>query len=93
MKLRVDVTQEDIANGRKRNPSACMVARAINRASEGMLQAQVCYEHGWLGPELDGASVKLPLKDSVKQLVVMFDQGMVVQPFSFELELPEGLAA
>ncbi len=85
MKIAIAVTEDDIQNGRRCDPNACPVGRALSRA--GVLHS------GVLGPTVvvvDGQArpTVLPLPQSVSEWILEFDGCRQVQAFSFELALP-----
>lgn len=85
--MRIDVTQEDIANGVRLDHRCCPVARAIERAT-GM-QASVDVDRGCNNPSafvVIGSVAAVDLPHSVMWFVKKFDRGGQVEPFSFELD-------
>ena len=82
MKLTVNVTQEDIDNGRRRTCSGCPVALAISRAWGKRIT---------VGPNDFGASHEsIPLPREAMHFVELFDRGhaKTLLPFSFVVEVP-----
>lgn len=82
MRIRVEVTADDILRGRARDCKGCPVARAISRALG--VAASVGSMSFFLGE-----SPCLPLPAPVLEWVGDYDAGRPVAPLSFLLELPE----
>lgn len=85
--MTIHVTQADIENGDSYNSRLCPVALAIARATKC---SRVMAAYGKV--RIDGWSrqkviVTLPCK--VVEFMLMFDSLLSVEPFSFELPLPE----
>lgn len=82
MKHTITVTAEDIAQGLRLSPSACPIAKAVYRATDWAVLVD--------GTNLltggDG-TVKLPTE--AQTFINRFDNGMLVVPFSFEVNLPD----
>lgn len=78
----VNVTAQDIKNGRVGDPCSCPIARAINR-KRGYSRARVGYS--LLIAHTPEGLRKFYLPFHVTQKVLDFDQGESVQPFTFEL--------
>ena len=97
MKVRIDVTQEDIDRAReivgrsayaKTRRCCCPLASAIRRA--GYARAEVGNTDTWLSKhsgDLDAPRARLPMHAICFRK--SFDNGDDVLPFSFELEVPE----
>lgn len=78
--MRIDVTQDDINNGRPRTSQHCPIARAIKR--------QLNCSNIAVGPteiEIGSDSYKTP--DEAYFFIRLFDRHFNVKPFSFELNL------
>jgi len=83
MILTIDVTEEDIKNGRK-NCWGCPIALAANRATKcerghvQVLSKNIClYREWWY------------LEEDAIQFIYDFDMGFTVKPFSFSMEIPD----
>ena len=86
MKLYIDVTQEDIDNGVRRSPSRCMVKLSFDRATEGAFpEARVTTRCIWI------RQIEIDLSENVWRKIGWWDTGVQTRPFSFEVEIPEGL--
>jgi hypothetical protein len=83
--MRITVTKEDIAGGRRSDPEDCPVARALRRA--GLSHFGVTGMAVMMPGESQHASVLLPAR--VQEWIMDFDWGTPVKPFEFELTLPE----
>ncbi len=84
--MKINVTREDIRNGRPGKPTACMVALALKREL-GLSYASVGYREAKI--LLDGQYVKLYLPKNVEKKIRFWDGFHFVFPFSFEL-VPSG---
>jgi hypothetical protein len=82
----VDVTQEDIDNGIPAHGTHCPVAIAIERATGGKY---VGVAAGITFPNGNGKSVVMP--DFVHEWYLAFDYGKHVEPFSFDLKVPDNV--
>ena len=84
--MRIEVTAEDIRNGRKHDCQYCPVARAIARATgrEVLTGRITCQIRSSYTP---WRSVILPRV--VFDFTESFDAGALVQPFDFELDYQE----
>jgi hypothetical protein len=98
VKLRVEVTAEDIACGQRENPCACPIAKALIRAGardpmvagafirddedhDGDSPWAVSFDHDYL------TEVRLP--GECGEFASSFDRGLPVEPFTFEIEVPD----
>jgi hypothetical protein len=84
--MKINVTREDIRNGKAGKPTECMVALALKREL-GISYASVGYRDAKI--LVDGQYVKLYFPKSVEKKIRFWDGFHFVFPFSFEL-LPEG---
>ena len=85
MKVRVEVTQEDIEKGKRKAGWACPIARAIKRRVPQSRRRDVFVEHAlW---EV-GYHVR-PLPRTAQRFVKRFDAGEPVKPFAFMTEVPD----
>lgn len=91
--VRVDVTADDIKNGRRSSAPGCPVALALRRLGYNTPHVSgrdVCINHG-----LDGNNFLAPdhlyvtLPQEVAVFTRAYDDGHAVEPFSFEADLPE----
>lgn len=92
MTLTVNVTAEDIAQGRRSDCHLCPVARALRRVTGSVWAAVGRYEMVWRGP--NAKAIRCDTPDEVIRFVADFDSVPGVNippfaPFSFELEIPE----
>ena len=79
--MKIQVTQNDIDNGRSDNCKYCPVALAINRIFPGFVAVRSL--------TITVGEDKFPIGIPVWKFVRKFDTGCAVQPFEFEL--PEKL--
>ena len=87
MNLRIDVTQEDIEQGKRGDSRACMAHRAIDRATEGGLGefgVHYAFCEGWLKFP-DFRTLNLP--EGIGARISRWDAGAPTEPFSFELDM------
>lgn len=89
MLTKVEVTQEDIDNGKMKSCDFCPVALAVNRVIRPQRDAQVyaCiviirHEEGQRG-----GFPSLPL--AAQEFIENFDDERDVEPFSFALNIPD----
>lgn len=82
MKLRIEVTHEDIANGWRGYQYLCPIARAAARAL-GLALGSVRVEASRIELPGGGRAV-LPIEASA--FVCDFDRELAVVPFAFEIE-------
>ncbi len=91
MKLLVEVTQEDIDEGVCADPELCMLHRAIERCSEGVMSGPGLLVMGthvtWQPAPHTLCLIELP--KVVQWQIRGWDTGCETLPFSFELEIPE----
>lgn len=79
MKLRIEVTETDIARGEENSACRCPVALALVRQIPGF-EPEVGIMHldmGWL--------FKTP--ESVCEFIYNFDEGEFVEPFAFDIDI------
>lgn len=88
MKVRVDVTAEDIANGCQHMASSCPVAKAISRALGTSVYVNTTGGKWGKNSELDLA-LGHPLPMVVVQAARKFDRSGEMRPFVFDIELPD----
>jgi hypothetical protein len=81
MKVRIEVGQEDIDQGCKASASYCPIARAVGRVIRGPVSV------GAIWITLEDSTVYLT--DEARQWVWDFDNDRDVEPFSFEIDVPE----
>jgi len=81
-KIRVEVTEEDIAKGIRENCRLCPIARAIKRLGHE--------EVAVMGDSIEIGTVDFEAPPEVDAFVEAFDAFRPVQPFAFDLEIPRG---
>ena len=84
--MKINVTREDIRNGKPGKPTECMVALALKREL-GIRYASVGYNEAKI--LIDGQYIKLYFSKKVEKKIRFWDGFHFVLPFSFEL-LPSG---
>jgi len=80
--VRVEVTEADVVNGIPKDSCDCAVALALRRVTEPV-KVGPC----WV--ELNGSDALVPLPAEAVAFIRRFDRGEPVEPFAFDLELPE----
>lgn len=80
--MTINVTREDIRNGKPGKPAECMVALALKREL-GISYASVGYREAKI--LVDGQYTKLYLPKKVENKIRFWDGFRFVFPFSFEL--------
>lgn len=83
----VEVTQEDIASGKRYNSCQCPIAMATKRAVGPGIDAYVGlgFADLWKASKL----VKIRLPESANKFVDAFDSGKPVEPATFPLDIPD----
>ncbi len=81
----INVTDEDIRLGLPKKGSKCPVALALNR----LLLPNVGFGVGGTYLTLNFFTTCTPLPQKAQNFIVAFDKKARVEPFSFELSLPE----
>ena len=93
MKITVSVTQEDIERGREGGFIAqnCPIARALRRARfpDATVGLQFLGDFPDYVVHFQKGGRFRSLPESAQQFAFEFDIGRSVEPFSFELEVPE----
>jgi|SRR5690242_10163128 hypothetical protein len=84
--MKINVTRDDIRNGKPGKPTACMVALALKREL-GISYASVGYREAKI--LVDARYLKLYFPKSVEKKIRFWDRFHFAFPFSFEL-IPEG---
>lgn len=85
----IHVTQEDIDNGRRRDPMSCPVANAIRRECNPY-SIRVVPEMVIWGNMLNwGSAPKSRLPSHVGRRIIRYDGGIIMEPFEFDLNIPE----
>jgi hypothetical protein len=82
MRITIDVTADDIANGVRGRCSTCPVALAVRRVP-GLEK----WEVGGMSAFYGASSFPLPCAAS--RFIMDFDGGRPVEPFSFEVDVPD----
>lgn len=77
--MKIDVTDEDIAQGVRRSALRCPVQRAAVRT----LQRQVSVHKGIIIIEPEGFWFRLPKQ--AQEAIAAYDQGELMVPFSFDM--------
>ena len=74
----IEVTQEDIDKGTRRDSTSCPVALAAARLLGGTPRVSMCFI------SLQGLHAEIP--EHAGELIFRFDQDLDVEPFEFEVE-------
>jgi hypothetical protein len=83
--MKISVTKDDIEKGQPRNPNACPIGRAIERAG---LQDYCVTGTAIVVADTRQQTSALLLPEAVQQWISDFDKAKPVGPISFELGLP-----
>lgn len=89
--MKIGVTEEDIKNGKKENPTSCPIALAIKRACGLTTEIYPRWQtpgevYIYMNPN-QGIKVSLPM--GIARRALVFDVGGQMEPFDFDLEIPE----
>jgi len=84
VRVKVEVTAEDIASGDPQECSSCPIARAMNRATPGR---KWLVDDRFAGYHVCGRITDFPMPDSAREFISRFDRGAAVEPFAFEIDL------
>lgn len=84
--MTIKVTQEHIRTGAKGSPGCCPIAKAVREALPGKAVSVIAVIKVYSGGFL---KFWAPLTESVRTFIDAFDEGLPVEPFSFELEPAE----
>jgi hypothetical protein len=79
--MKIDVTENDIKGSERSSPCGCPVARAIRRQTIWM--PLVATQHIRFGCNI------VPLPGDVSMRIGVYDKTGKMDPFSFELEIPD----
>ncbi len=91
--VKVEVTFDDIANGTPGACRDCPIALALERLlSDRVLFVVELGCLSWAGPTI-GAHGSIPMPQAAADFIEGFDRGYEVEPFGFEIELPDELLA
>jgi len=88
--MKIEVTEQDIENGRRGDPKCCAIGRALDRA--GVVHFGVMGPAVLIANESRLSTARL-LPASVQRWILDFDAGKPVEPFSFELSTHEAAVA
>lgn len=96
MLTKIEVTQEDIRSGQRCDCTRCPLAVAVARKAPGAKQVSVSNGMAWFfarNPDEHSPVAELlsqaALPGEGRLFYVQFDQGKIVAPFSFDLDIPE----
>jgi hypothetical protein len=86
MKIKIEVTEDDILNGKKGSGCFCPIARAVKRKLIPATYVRVT-KHDLVTDysEIFPASASLP--NTAQSFIQAFDAGHKVEPFDFEIEV------
>ena len=83
MKIKVEVTQEDINNGVRQDGDNCPIACALKRLVKSPeVEDDIEFD-------LDGIRYVARIPDKASEFISKFDNAVNVLPFSFEIEAKE----
>ncbi len=91
--VKVEVTFDDVAKGERGDCRYCPIALALERVlTERALFVVDGRTISWAGPTV-GAHGYVDLPESAREFIYVFDGAGDVEPFEFEIELPDKLLA
>lgn len=90
MKVTIEVTQDDIDEGKPGAACACAVFLAARHALP-MLRSIGSASFWFFSSDMEIVSVRQP--EPVRELIRQLDHGQPVAPFDFELDVPAGVLA
>lgn len=82
-KVTIDVTAEDIENGRRYDGCKCPIALAATRA--GLADPNVSKTDVFFGPQRGRDCISLPPR--ARKFVVDYDNDGLAEPFTFEISV------
>lgn len=93
VKLRVNVTQDDIDKGCRKRRSKCPIARAVNRVvheatGNTKFGAMVGYTAILVG-DAEGEIIRVAADRRIQQFIFYFDNEMPVKPFNFTIAVSD----
>ncbi len=89
MKKRICVTEKDIQKGEAACCNRCPVALALHRELGAEYFVGLLIGSGWVAFVADRGEDSLRLPVSCGDFAFRFDCGLAVEPFEFELDVPE----
>ena len=88
--ITIQVTQDDIDKGERKQRCRCPVWRAINRAAPYLDRLQVIYLYATCrAPAGDSRVIQLP--EVASNFIHCFDGGLPGSPLAFDLDVPDDL--
>jgi hypothetical protein len=83
MRIKIEVTQDDIDSGKPRLAGSCPIALALIRAIPD-IQPEVMFTKFWS----EKYEKCFDLTDEAYFFILAYDDGAKVKPFSFEIDIP-----
>lgn len=83
--MKIEVTKEDIKNGKRLECDLCPIALAIKRSDANIESVFVTPRHAYITRRSEGEK-NFRLPDQATIFVLQFDQASAVEPFEFELQ-------
>lgn len=86
----IQITPDDIKHGTRKSCRMCPVARALQRVSIKNVECQVTINYCYGLDNMNGQIVWekwLPIV--IQEFIQKFDDDRIVEPFDFELDIPE----
>lgn len=87
MKIKIEVTQKHIDNGKSEDCYSCPIALAVSEHLHEYVEAHVMHGSVSFLP-ITGRDTVTKLPFEVRDFINEFDEGGEVEPFSFELFIP-----
>jgi hypothetical protein len=89
MLVKINVTQEMIDQGCRGGIRTCPVARAIKAVVYTYLYVTVSGYEFFIGKSPDADNYEGTIPDDIADKIFGFDNYSVMEPFSFDLEIPD----
>lgn len=81
----IEVTEDDIARGKRCDARSCPIALAIRRAVGREYGVLVAYSNIYLGLDEQAVPDWRMTPPAIERWLLDYDNGLAVQPFSFDL--------
>lgn len=86
---RIKVTDFHIINGERRQARRCMVTLAVKPFVKEGIDVTVISDDILFGAHGDNVSVTVPFTDDVSRRISAWDAEVTIEPFEFDLDIPE----
>jgi len=86
MELLIDVTEENIRNGKPGVRTCCMVTEALKLVL--MPNVMCIVQHGKLELIMGEISRRIFFNKDLSEMIISYDKGERIEPFSFRIDIP-----